>query len=50
MYRHPRYLEIPWEVQWDHKESGPHHHVWLILTLIVMAMLLIGVGVTFGLM
>lgn len=50
MFRHPRYLEIPWEVHWDQKESGPHHHVLLMLILIFMAMFLIGVGVTSGLM
>jgi hypothetical protein len=49
MYRRPRYFEIPWEIHWDHKESGPHHHVLLILTLVFMAMFLIGVGVTSGL-
>ena len=50
MFRHPRYLEIPWDVHWDHKDSGPHHHVLLTLILIVIAMLLIGIGVTNGLM
>lgn len=50
MLRHPRYLEIPWEVHWDQKESGPHHHLLLILILILTVMLLIGVGVTGGLM
>ena len=50
MLRHPRYLEIPWEVHWDQKESGPHHRLLLILSLIFMAMFLIGIGVTSGLM
>jgi hypothetical protein len=50
MLRHPRYLEIPWEMHWDHKESGSHYHVFLMLILIFMAMFLIGVGVTSGLM
>ena len=50
MFRHPRYLQIPWEVRWDQKEDGPHHHVLLMLILIFMAMFLIGVGVTSGLM
>jgi hypothetical protein len=50
MFRHPRYLDIPWEVHWDQKESGPQHHVLLMLILIFMAMFLIGVGVTSGLM
>ncbi len=50
MFRHPRYLEIPWEVQWNQKKSGPQHHVLLMLILIFMAMFLIGVSVTNGLM
>ena len=50
MFRHPRYLEIPWEVHWGQKERGSHHHVLLMLILIFMAMFLIGVGVTNGLM
>jgi hypothetical protein len=36
MLRHPRYLEIPWEVHWgqrNQKESEPHHRMLLILTL-----------------
>lgn len=50
MFRHPRYLEIPWEVHWDHKESRLHHHLLLMLILILLAMLCIGIGVTSGLM
>ena len=49
MFRHPRYLDIPWEVHWDQKENGPPHYLLLMLILIVMAMFLIGVGVTIGL-
>jgi len=26
MIRHPRYLEIPWQVHWDRNEGGPYHH------------------------
>lgn len=48
MFRHPRYLEIPWEVHWDHKESGSHHLLFMLI-LILIVMLLIGVGVTSGL-
>lgn len=50
MFRHPRYLDIPWEIHWDENEPKPHHHVFLIAVLIVMAMFLIGVGITSGLM
>ncbi|HSN04535.1 MAG TPA: hypothetical protein VLS44_06095 [Nitrospira sp.] len=50
MFRHPHYLDIPWEVHWQ-PESGRHHrHLWwLIAALVLMAMFLIGVGVTSGL-
>ena len=50
MFRHPRYLEIPWEMHWDRSEAGPHHHLLLMVILVLMVMLLIGVGVTSGLM
>lgn len=50
MFRHPRYLEIPWEMHWDKKEGGAHHHPLLTLIVILLAMFLIGVGVTNGLM
>jgi hypothetical protein len=50
MFRHPRYLEIPWEMHWEQKEEEPHHHLLLTLILILLAMFLIGVGVTSGLM
>ena len=49
MFRHPRYLEIPWDVHWNEKESGSQHHLLLMLIVILMAMFLIGVGVTSGL-
>ncbi|MBS0183177.1 MAG: hypothetical protein JSS39_12310 [Nitrospira sp.] len=50
MFRHPRDLEIPWEVHWNQNEARPHHHLLLMAILIVLAMFLIGVGVTSGLM
>ncbi len=48
MFRHPRYLDIPWEIHW-HPGGSAHHHRWLIVLLIVAALFLIGVGVTSGL-
>jgi hypothetical protein len=48
MFRHPRYLEIPWEIHWDQKESGSHH-LLLMVILILLGMFFIGVGVTSGL-
>jgi hypothetical protein len=51
MFRHPRYLEMPWQIHWGEKEEEPHHHhLLLTLILILVAMFLIGVGVTSGLM
>jgi hypothetical protein len=50
MFRHPRYLEIPWAMHWDEKEAGPHHHLLLVAVLVLLAMLFIGIGVTGGLM
>ncbi|MCC8986012.1 MAG: hypothetical protein LM513_05405 [Nitrospira sp.] len=47
MFKHPRYLDIPWEMHW-HPE-GTHHHWWLKALVIVAALFLIGVGVTSGL-
>ncbi len=50
MFRHPHYLEIPWEMHWDDKEAAPQHHLPLTLILILLVLFLIGVGVTSGLM
>ena len=49
MFRHPRYREIPSDIQWDYRDSGLHHHLLLMLIVILMAMFLIGIGVTSGL-
>ncbi len=47
MFRHPRYLDIPWEIHW-HPEDAFHRHRWLMLFVILATLLLIGVGVTSG--
>lgn len=51
MFRHPHYLEVPWDVHWERVTTGPHrHHLWwLIALLVLLALSLIGVGVTSGL-
>jgi hypothetical protein len=49
MFRHPCYLGIPWGAARDQKERRMHHHVLLTLFLILVAMFLLGVGVTSGL-
>jgi len=51
MIRHPRYLEIPWDVHWHAEETRPHQHFWrLIAGLVLLAMFVIGVGVTSGIL
>jgi hypothetical protein len=50
MFRHPPYLEVPWDTHGPRAVSGPHRHLWwLIALLVLLAMFLIGVGVTSGL-
>jgi len=50
MFRHPRYLEIPWEIHWQPSRPWHHHwHWWVVLLVILSGLFLIGVGVTSGL-
>ncbi|TKS58469.1 MAG: hypothetical protein EWM72_03008 [Nitrospira sp.] len=50
MLRHPHYLEVPWSVHGHHETTESHRHLWwLIALLVLLAMFLIGVGVTSGL-
>jgi hypothetical protein len=50
MIRHPHYLDIPWDIHWEQESAGRHRHLWwLIAALVLLAMFLIGVGVTSGL-
>jgi len=49
MFRHPHYLEMPWGTQGHRATTGPHRHLWwLIALLVLLALFLIGVGVTHG--
>lgn len=48
MFRHPHYLEVPWDVHWEQATESHRHLWWLIALLVVLAMFLIGVGVTSG--
>jgi hypothetical protein len=49
MFRHPHYLELPWDMQGQRATMGSHRHLWwLIALLVLLAMFLIGVGVTSG--
>lgn len=49
MFRHSYYLEIPWTLHWHTEAGQAHHHLWwLIAALAFVAIFLIGVGVTSG--
>jgi len=49
MFRHPHYLEFPWDVERHSTTTGSHRHLWWLIALLVwLAMFLIGVGVTSG--
>ncbi|MEO5631420.1 MAG: hypothetical protein ABIQ24_06990 [Nitrospiraceae bacterium] len=51
MFRHPHYLEVPWDMHEHHETTEPHRHLWWLIALVVMlAMFLIGVGVTHGIL
>ncbi len=47
MFRHPKYLEIPWEVHWQQEETERHRHVWWLTALLVLAATFF-MGVTVG--
>jgi len=45
MFRHPHYLDVPWDVHWHRETTGPRRHLWwLIIALTLLAIFLIGVG------
>jgi hypothetical protein len=49
MFRHPHYLDIPWEIHWHTGPHARHRHVWwLIGGLVLIALLLIGVRAVGG--
>jgi hypothetical protein len=50
MFRHPHYLEVPWDIHGQHETTEPHRHLWWLIALVVLAMFLIGVGVTHGIL
>ena len=50
MIRHPRYLELPWDMPWCPAGSQHRHLWWLILLLIVLALVMIGWGAASGLL
>ncbi|MDP3091417.1 MAG: hypothetical protein Q8N04_12105 [Nitrospira sp.] len=49
MFRHPRYLDIPWDIHWHTDVHPRHRHLWwLIGVLVLIALLLIGVRAVGG--
>jgi hypothetical protein len=51
MFRHPHYLEVPWDMHGHHESTGPQRHLWRVIALVVMlAMFLIDVEVTSGIL
>ena len=49
MFRHPQYLEFPWAAE-GHETVPRNHRLlwWLIAGVTLLALFLIGVGVTSG--
>ncbi|MEP6891868.1 MAG: hypothetical protein ABI955_14340 [Nitrospirota bacterium] len=51
MPRHPHYLDVPWGFRGHRGTTEPHRHLWWLIALLVMlAIFLIGVGVTYGIL
>jgi hypothetical protein len=50
MIRHPQYLDLPWDIHWYPALRQHRRPWWLITLLVLLAMLMIGMGVTSGLM
>jgi len=51
MFRHPHYLEVPWDIHEHRVTTGPLRHLWWLIALLVLfAMFLIGVEVTHGIL
>jgi hypothetical protein len=49
MFRHPHYLDIPWDIHWHTGSHARHRHLWwLIGGLVLIALLLIGVHAAGG--
>ncbi len=51
MLRHPHYLELLWDIHGQRTTTEHHRHLWwLVALLVLLAMFLIGVGVTHGIL
>ena len=31
MFRHPHYLEFPWDIHGHRVTTGPHRHLWWLI-------------------
>jgi hypothetical protein len=50
MIRHLHYLEVPWDMHWQREAAGRHPTLWwLVAMLVLVALFLIGVEGTSGL-
>ena len=36
MFRHPHYLEVPWDIHGHPGTTGPHRHLWWLIALLVL--------------
>ncbi len=44
MFRHPHYLDIPWDIHWHTEAHARHRHLWwLIGAVVLIALFLVGV-------
>ena len=51
MLQHPHSLEVPWDVHGHHETRELHRYLWWLIALgVLLAMFLIGVGVTQGIL
>lgn len=49
MFRHPHYLEVPWDIHWHAEPHRHHRHLWwLIAGVVLVALFLIGVRAAGG--
>jgi hypothetical protein len=40
---------MPWEIHWHREGTARHHLWWLIAMIVLLAIFMVGVGVTSGL-
>ncbi|MEO8339533.1 MAG: hypothetical protein ABI604_07395 [Nitrospirota bacterium] len=51
MFKNSHSFEIPWAAHGHHEDTEPHRHLWwLIALLVLLAIFLTGVSVTYGIL